>query len=258
MVGKHAAPASLVSVTSPWPWTQKFAAVTLDPIEASAACAAAREWKHGSVAKPVPDRQNRPLAGWGPVPVDPVAPVAPVVPVAPGTTVIAFTAASASAWEAKHGGGSPQMSPVRHTVWTKGFTTAAPNSVSAAVSVSKHPKLSCPSPMMQAWSVGRSFTEPRARPGICTSMFVPETKSCGSAVPNASMRLRMFSRAWSITACGVPSGACRITETPPSRSRPRTGRTPATYDTTEATMSAPTNTRDTHKPRLRFTPAPLR
>ena len=54
-------------------------------------------------------------------------------------------------------------------------------------------------------------------------MFCPETKICGSPTPNASTRFRMFSSACCITGSGVSAGAWRMTETPPSRSRPSDG-----------------------------------
>ena len=69
----------------------------------------------------------------------------------------------------------------------------------------------------------RSSIEPFVSPGICTSIVSPESTMSGSPTPNASTRLRMLDSACSITSRGVPSGADRITETPPSRSRPSVG-----------------------------------
>src|SRR6185295_14111327 len=105
---------------------------------------------------------------------------------------------------------------------------------------------------MQNCFLARSSSVPRARPGICTSIVFPVTNSSGSAVPNASIRFRMFSRAWFITVSGVPSGAERMTDTPPSRSRPSTGRVPVRNSATEPRASRPTRTIETQNDRCFF------
>src|SRR5215211_5964324 len=105
---------------------------------------------------------------------------------------------------------------------------------------------------MQCCSLARSSIVPRASPGICTSIVLPVTNSSGSAVPNASIRPRMFSRAWFITVSGVPSGADRITDTPPSRSRPRTGRVPVANSAIEPRVSTPTSVSDIQSDRCFF------
>src|SRR5262245_62671858 len=62
----------------------------------------------------------------------------------------------------------------------------------------------------------------------------------------------MFSSAWFMTASGVPSGADRITDTPPSRSRPSTGFVPLTHSATDPTARATTNTSEIHRLRCFF------
>src|SRR5512132_1018284 len=99
---------------------------------------------------------------------------------------------------------------------------------------------------------GRSWIVPRASPGIWTSIVLPVTNRSGSAVPNASIRFRMFSSAWFITVSGVPSGADRITDTPPSRSRPRTGRVPVTNRAIAPRARSPTSTSETQNDRCFF------
>ena len=64
----------------------------------------------------------------------------------------------------------------------------------------------------------------RERPTEWDGIVVPETAMSGSPTPNASTRFRMFSSACCITSSGVPSGADRITDAPPCRSRPSVGR----------------------------------
>src|SRR4029450_1691096 len=99
---------------------------------------------------------------------------------------------------------------------------------------------------------GRSWIVPRASPGIWTSIVLPVTNRSGSAVPNASIRLRMFSNAWFITLSGVPSGADRITDTPPPRPGPRTGRVPGANRAIEPRARSPTTTSETQSDRCFF------
>ena len=97
-------------------------------------------------------------------------------------------------------------------------------------------------------------------PGICTSIVVPDSAMSGSPTPNASTRFRMFSSACSITSWGVPSGAVRITEAPPWRSRPSVG-LKARRRGARSRRRRPgpaTKMMDAQRARLRLTPARLR
>src|SRR5262249_49258828 len=86
-------------------------------------------------------------------------------------------------------------------------------------------------------------------PGICTSIVLPDNAMSGSPTPNASTRLRMFSRACCIVSAGVPSGADKITETPPLRSRPSVGwRRPVANAATDNATTTTTMIIETHRP----------
>ena len=123
----------------------------------------------------------------------------------------------------------------------------------AAVVSATHPKFSPPPPIKQAWFFARCWIDPFAKPGSCTSIVVPETKIWGSPTPNASTRLRMFSSACCITGSGVPAGACRMTETPPSRSRPSCGfNAPVANPIREATTKKTTMPMEAHNQRVPF------
>ena len=87
----------------------------------------------------------------------------------------------------------------------------------------------------------------------------PETAMLRPPVPNATSRFEMFVRARSIPSAVVPTGAERVTETPPSRSSPRIGSSaPVAKPISDARVSTSTKMIDAHRPRVRLTPAPLR
>src|SRR6266516_4624803 len=95
------------------------------------------------------------------------------------------------------------------------------------------------------------------RPGSETWMLLPTSEISGSATPRASTRSRIRSRAFSITVGSVPGGPDRTTETPPTRSSPRSGRTPVTNPPMAARTSAATRTMDAVSLPVPFISLPL-
>src|SRR5947207_12226303 len=88
-------------------------------------------------------------------------------------------------------------------------------------------------------------------------MLLPTREISGSATPSESTRSRIRSRAFCITSGAVPGGPDRTTETPPTRSRPRRGRTLARNPPSTATTSAMTKTSEATRRPVPFIPDSL-
>src|SRR6266496_148852 len=88
-------------------------------------------------------------------------------------------------------------------------------------------------------------------------MRLPPTRlMSGSATPSASTRSRIRSSALSMTPLSVFFGASSTTDSPPSRSRPRSGRVFVTKPTMLAPTSRPMTTSETISPRVLTARAP--
>src|SRR5437867_7328105 len=95
------------------------------------------------------------------------------------------------------------------------------------------------------------------RPGSETWMLLPASEISGSATPRASTRSRIRSSAFCITSGSVPGGPARTTETPPTRSRPSSGRIPPRNPPRAAMTSAPTRAIEATRRPVPFMSRPL-
>ena len=171
--------------------------------------------------------------------------------------MIPVFAASAAAWVWKQ---VSSVSPATtHTLATCDATSNPFRAVVGVCASSEQPYVAPFASAMHSRSAVRSSTVLSDSPGIWISIVVPDKAMSGSPTPKASTRLRMFSRAVFIVSASVPSGADRITDTPPCRSNPSTGRSRlAANAAIDIAMIRPIAMTETHSPRLRFTRAPAR
>src|SRR6266508_2231195 len=88
-------------------------------------------------------------------------------------------------------------------------------------------------------------------------MLLPTSEISGSATPRASTRSRIRSSAFSITLGSFLGEHAGTTETPPTRSSPRSGRTPVTNPPIAARTSAATRTMDAVSLAVPFISLPL-
>ena len=122
-----------------------------------------------------------------------------------------------------------------------------------------------PSSAARHWSTGCSVTIPATSaasnasrwsrtPGRSTTMSEPSTRTSGSAIPRFSSSERTRSRMTTRSSSVAPSVGVRTTDTPPCRSRPRTGVLPKPRLRARPTTATPTMTSSDVHSRRRFIP----
>ncbi len=172
-----------------------------------------------------------------------------------GSAVIPVLAASAAACDSKQ---SNCTSPAKMQTLASCEMVEKPDSaVVGAAAVSSHPYVAPSGSAMQCRSAARCSIVLSESPGIWISIVLPDSVMSGSPTPKASTRLRMFSKARFIVSVGVSPGADRMTETPPCRSSPSSGRNRSVANAAiDTDINSPITMIEIQRPRVRFTPTP--